>query len=159
MLFYCLGGRLSTVEQKLTTLLADGVNALGFELVGVEFVRARSSILRIYIDSEQGITVDDCAQVSYQASAVLDVEDPISVPYSLEVSSPGLDRPLFTVAHFQRFIGQQVAIVLRIAMQNRRKWQGEIKSVDGEFITIIVEGKDEVFAFNNIQKANLIPHF
>lgn len=150
---------MSTVEQKLTTLLAEPVNALGFELVGVEFVRARSSILRVYIDSEQGITVDDCAQVSYQASAILDVEDPITVPYSLEVSSPGLDRPLFTVQHFQRFIGQQVAIVLRIAMQNRRKWQGVIKSVDGEFITIIVEGKDEVFAFNNIQKANLIPHF
>ncbi|EYU16449.1 MULTISPECIES: ribosome maturation factor RimP [Photorhabdus] len=150
---------MSTLEQKLTAMISAPVEALGFELVGLEFIRARVSTLRIYIDSENGITVDDCADVSHQVSAVLDVEDPISVLYNLEISSPGLERPLFTVEHYQRFIGEEVSLVLRIAMQNRRKWLGIIKTVDGEMITVTVDGKDEVFALSNIQKANLVPHF
>src|SRR5471030_57429 len=140
-------------------MISAPVEALGYELVGIEFLRGRQSTLRIYIDSENGITVEDCADVSHQVSAVLDVEDPISVAYSLEVSSPGLDRPLFTAAQFAQFIGEEVSLVLRIAMQNRRKWQGIIKTVDGEMITVTVEEKDEVFALSNIQKANLVPHF
>ena len=135
------------------------VEALGFEFVGLEFIRARVSTLRVYIDNENGVTVNDCADVSHQVSAVLDVEDPISVPYSLEISSPGLERPLFTVAHYRRFLGKEVNLILRIAMQNRRKWQGIIKAVNDEMITVTVDGKDEVFALKNIQKANLVPHF
>jgi ribosome maturation factor RimP len=150
---------LSTLEQKLTDLISAPVEALGYELVGIEFVRSRTSILRIYIDSEDGINVDDCADVSHQVSAVMDVEDPITVPYNLEVSSPGLDRPLFTAEHYERYAGDEVTLVLRMAVQNRRKWQGIIKSVEGEMITVNVEGKDEVFALSNIQKANLVPHF
>ncbi len=150
---------MSTLEQKLTEMITAPVEALGYELVGIEFIRGRQSTLRIYIDSEDGITVDDCADVSHQVSAVLDVEEPITVAYSLEVSSPGLDRPLFTTAHFEQFAGEEVSVVLRIAMQNRRKWQGIIKTIDGEMITVTVDGKDEVFALSNIQKANLVPHF
>ncbi|QCR07501.1 ribosome maturation factor RimP [Brenneria rubrifaciens] len=157
--FYVLGVGLSTLEQKLTAMISAPVEALGYQLVGIEFIRGRQSTLRIYIDSEDGITVDDCADVSHQVSAVLDVEDPIAVAYNLEVSSPGLERPLFTVEHYVRFIGEEATVVLRMAVQNRRKWQGVIKAVDGEMITIIVEGKDEVFALSNIQKANLVPHF
>ena len=140
---------MSTLEQKLTEMITAPVEALGFELVGIEFIRGRTSTLRIYIDSEDGINVDDCADVSHQVSAVLDVE----------VSSPGLDRPLFTAEHYARFVGEEVTLVLRMAVQNRRKWQGVIKAVDGEMITVTVEGKDEVFALSNIQKANLVPHF
>ena len=143
----------------MTELVSAPVEALGYELVGIEFVRSRTSILRIYIDSEDGINVDDCADVSHQVSAVMDVEDPITVPYNLEVSSPGLDRPLFTAEHYTRFMGDEVSLVLRMAVQNRRKWQGIIKSVDGEMITVHVEGNDVVFALSNIQKANLVPHF
>jgi len=150
---------LSTLEQKLTSMISVPVEALGFEFVGLEFIRARVSTLRVYIDNENGVTVDDCADVSHQVSAVLDVEDPISVLYNLEISSPGLERPLFTVAHYQRFIGKEVNLILRIAMQNRRKWQGIIKAVNDEMITVTVDGKDEVFALKNIQKANLVPHF
>lgn len=157
--FYVLGVGLSTLEQKLTELISAPVEALGYELVGIEFVRGRTSTLRIYIDSEEGINVDDCADVSHQVSAVMDVEDPITVAYNLEVSSPGLDRPLFTAEHYVRFIGDEVSLVLRMAVQNRRKWQGIIKSVEGEMITVTVEGNDEVFALSNIQKANLVPHF
>ncbi|MFV9996832.1 MAG: ribosome maturation factor RimP [Arsenophonus endosymbiont of Dermacentor nuttalli] len=150
---------MSTLEQKLTSMISLPVEALGFEFVGLEFIRARVSTLRVYIDNENGVTVNDCADVSHQVSAVLDVEDPISVPYSLEISSPGLERPLFTVAHYRRFLGKEVNLILRIAMQNRRKWQGIIKAVNDEMITVTVDGKDEVFALKNIQKANLVPHF
>ncbi|CDG87494.1 ribosome maturation factor RimP [Xenorhabdus bovienii] len=150
---------MSTLEQKLTAMISAPVEALGFELVGLEFIRARVSTLRVYIDSEEGITVDNCADVSHQVSAVLDVEDPISVLYNLEISSPGLERPLFKAEHYQRFMGEEVSLVLRMAMQNRRRWQGIIKVVDGEMITVTVDGKDEVFALSNIQKANLVPHF
>ena len=112
-------------------MITAPVEALGFELVGIGFIRGRTSTLRIYIDSEDGINVDDCADVSHQVSAVLDVEDPITVAYNLEVSSPGLDRPLFTAEHYARFVGAEVTLVLRMAVQNRRKWQGVIKAVDG----------------------------
>lgn len=150
---------MSTLEQKLTEMITAPVEEMGFKLVGIQFIRGRQSTLRIYIDSDEGITVDDCANVSHQVSAVLDVEDPIFVAYSLEVSSPGVARPLFIAAHYRHFIGIDVSVVLRIAVQNRRKWQGIIKTVDGDMITVTVEGKDEVFTLNNIQKANLVPHF
>ncbi|MBD3744264.1 ribosome maturation factor RimP [Klebsiella pneumoniae] len=150
---------MSTLEQKLTEMLTAPVEALGFELVGIEFIRGRTSTLRIYIDSEDGINVDDCADVSHRVSAVMDVEDPITVAYNWKSLRLGLDRPMFTAEHYQRFTGEEVALVLRMAVQNRRKWQGIIKAVDGEMITVTVEGKDEVFALSNIQKANLVPHF
>lgn len=148
------------LERQLTEMLEAPVKALGYELVGLEFVRAGAhSTLRIYIDHENGITVDDCADVSRQASAVLDVEDPISVAYNLEVSSPGLERPLFKAAHYEQFIGHEVSIVLKMAMNNRRKWKGAIDAVDGDSITVTVDGQQEHFALSNIAKANLIPKF
>lgn len=157
--FYVLGVGLSTLEQKLAKLISAPVEALGYELVGIEFVRGRASTLRIYIDNQAGISVDDCAEVSHQVSSVMDVEDPITVAYTLEVSSPGLDRPLFTSAHYSRFIGEEACLVLRIPIENRHKWQGMIKAVEGDEITVTVEGFDKVFALSNIQKANLVPHF
>ena len=146
------------IRAKLTEMLAAPVEALGFELVGIEFIRGRTSTLRIYIDSEDGINVDDCADVSHRKRRH-GCRRPDHCRLQPEVSSPGLDRPMFTAEHYQRFTGEEVALVLRMAVQNRRKWQGIIKAVDGEMITVTVEGKDEVFALSNIQKANLVPHF
>ncbi|MDW6091939.1 ribosome maturation factor RimP [Vibrio rhizosphaerae] len=148
------------LEKQLSELLEAPVVAAGYELVGLEFVRAGAhSTLRIYIDHDNGITVDDCAEVSRQVSAVLDVEDPISVAYNLEVSSPGVDRPLFKSEHYEQFIGHEVNIVLKMAVGNRRKWKGIIQSVDGETIAVTVDGQEEQFALSNISKANLIPKF
>ncbi|SJN54002.1 ribosome maturation factor RimP [Vibrio ruber] len=148
------------LEKQLSELLEAPVVAAGYELVGLEFVRAGAhSTLRIYIDHDNGITVDDCAEVSRQVSAVLDVEDPISVAYNLEVSSPGVDRPLFKSEHYEQFIGHEVNIVLKMAVGNRRKWKGTIQSVDGETIVVTVDGQEEQFALSNISKANLIPKF
>lgn len=135
------------------------VEALGFELVGIEFICGCTFTLRIYIDSEDGINVDDCADVSYQVSAVLDVEDFITVAYNLEVFLLGFDCLLFTAEHYACFVGEEVTLVFCMAVQNCCKWQGVIKAVDGEMITVTVEGKDEVFALSNIQKANLVFYF
>ena len=102
-------------EQRLTELLSPTVEAAGFELLGCEFVPAgRHSTLRLFIDHPDGVTVDHCAVVSREVGAILDVEDPIQNEYNLEVSSPGLDRPLFTPAHFAKVVGQKVEVVVFI---------------------------------------------
>ncbi len=113
------------LERQLTEMLEAPVVAAGYELVRLEFVRAgQHSTLRIFIDHENGFTVEESAEVSRHLSVVLDVEDPISVFYNLEVSSPGLERPLFKAAHYEQFIGHEVSIVLKMADGNRRKWKG-----------------------------------
>lgn len=151
---------LATLEQKLQELLTPSIEDFGFELVGIECQRmGRYLTVRLFIDKEGGITIDDCADVSRQVSAILDVEDPIADKYNLEVSSPGLDRPLFTLAHYQRFIGQDVVIHLRIAMGDRRKWQGKLVRVEGDMITLLVDEQEHTFVFGNIQKANIVPKF
>ncbi|WP_445397355.1 ribosome maturation factor RimP [Zobellella sp. An-6] len=151
---------MATLEQRLTEMLTEPVEALGFELLGLEFVRAgRHSTLRLYIDHEDGIDVNDCAEVSRQVSAVLDVEDPISTEYDLEVSSPGLARPLFKPAHYQAIIGQEAELTLRMAVNNRRKLTGKVLAVEDTMIRLEVEGKEFPIAFANIQRANLVPNF
>ena len=91
------------IAETLRDSLASIVEALGYEFVGSEIVgQGKHAVLRIYIDSENGITIDDCSKVSYQVSAMLDVEDPIRGEYDLEVSSPGIDRPLFELSHFKK---------------------------------------------------------
>lgn len=151
---------MATLEQKLEELTADTIEAMGCELVGIECQRAgRYLTVRLFIDKEGGVTIDDCSDVSRQVSAILDVEDPIAEKYNLEVSSPGLDRPLFTLAHYERFVGRDVVVYLRIPMFDRRKWQGKLESVEGDLITLIVDNEPRQFAFGNIQKANLVPVF
>lgn len=151
---------MATLEQKLQELVEDTIDSMGFELVGIETQRAgRFLTVRLYIDKDGGVTIDDCSDVSRQVSAIFDVEDPIADKYNLEVSSPGLDRPLFTLAHYQRFIGRDVVIHLRMPMFDRRKWQGKLENVEGDTITLNVENEVRQFVFGNIQKANLVPVF
>ena len=151
---------MSQLEQRLTEMLTPPVEALGFEMVGVEFVRAgKHSTLRVYIDHPEGITVDHCADVSHQVSAVLDVEDPISTEYNLEVSSPGMDRPLFKEAHYQACIGEIVTVRLRVPMDNRRNFKGVLIACEAGNITVNVDGQTFVLAIANIEKGNLVPSF
>lgn len=141
-------------------MLNPPVEALGFELVGVEFVRAgKHSIMRVYIDHENGINVDDCAEVSHQVSAVLDVEDPISTEYNLEVSSPGMDRPLFKEQHYAAIIGEVVNIRLSMPMNNRRNFKGTLVAVEDGVVSVEVDGQTFDLAFANIEKGNLVPTF
>ena len=147
-------------EQKLTEMLRPSVEQVGKELLGIEFINAgKHSVLRLFIDHENGIDVDDCAEVSRQVSAILDVEDPISSEYSLEVSSPGLDRPLFDLAHFEVVIGETVDVKLSIPLNGRRKFKGVLDAVENEKLIVIVDGQDYELPHSNIDKANLVPKF
>lgn len=141
-------------------MLRPSVEQVGKELLGIEFISAgQNSILRLFIDHENGIDVDDCAEVSRQVSAILDVEDPISSEYSLEVSSPGLDRPLFDLAHFEAVIGETVDVKLSIPLNGRRKFKGVLDAIENDTLIVIVDGQDYELAYTNIDKANLVPKF
>lgn len=145
---------LTTVEQLIEPVIV----ALGYEFVGVEYSpQGRQSLLRIYIDNPDGITVDDCERVSRQVSAVLDVEDPIQGQYRLEVSSPGLDRPLFTLEQFSRFVGKTVKLRLVAPKEGRRNFSGTLKQVDNESVMIEQDGEDLALPFGQIDKAHLVP--
>lgn len=150
---------MASLEQRLIEIIQQPIEALGFELIGLEYIRSRQPILRIFIDHENGISVDDCAEVSHQISAIFDVEDPIASNYTLEVSSPGMDRPLFTIEHYKQFIDQNISFSLRIPTMNRRNWKGKLMQVENEMITVDVDGELHQFAFGNIQKANIVPQF
>ncbi|HEB56511.1 MAG TPA: ribosome maturation factor RimP [Gammaproteobacteria bacterium] len=147
------------LEEKLTRLVTSAVEALGLELVGVEYLaQGAHSMLRVYIDSEQGITLDDCSRVSHQLSGVLEVEDPIRGKYNLEVSSPGLDRPLFTLTHFERFVGQGVKLRLHQPVNGQRKFKGVIAAVEDGHIQIALDDSQVLeLEIDEIEKANLIP--
>lgn len=151
---------MATLEEKLSDLLKSSIEDLGCELWGIECQRTgRFLTVRIYIDKEGGVGVDDCADVSRQVSAILDVEDPIADKYNLEVSSPGVDRPLFTLEQYQRYIGEEIVVHLRIPVLERRKWQGKLESIENDMITLLVDGQPQVLVFGNIQKANVVAKF
>jgi ribosome maturation factor RimP len=115
--------------------------------------------LRVYIDSENGILVDDCSKVSHQISGVLDVEDPIQDNYHLEISSPGADRPFFKVSQFEQFIGSTVLVNLFSAINGRRKITGRIEKVEGDIITLQEAGQIFEVPFNAMSKARLVPEY
>lgn len=147
-------------EDKLTEMLLPAVEATGKELLGIEFVSAgKHSILRVYIDSENGINVDDCAEVSHQVSAILDVEDPISTEYNLEVSSPGMDRPLFKKAHYEAIIGEVVEVKLNMPLNGRRKFKGRLEAIENDTLIVEVDGESYELVISNIDKGNLVPQF
>jgi len=151
---------LAKFEQKLAELLRPAVEEVGKDLLGVEFVNAgKHSILRLFIDHVDGINVDDCAEVSRQVSAILDVEDPISTEYNLEVSSPGLDRPLFIKEHFQAVIGETINVKLSIPLNGRRKFKGKLENIDNDTLIVTVDGQDYEIVLSNVDKANLVPNF
>ena len=147
--------------ESLNTIVRRPVEAMGYELVGVELFRKGASglVLRVYIDSENGITLDDCGAVSHQLSGVLDVEDPISENYDLEISSPGLDRPLFELAHFERFKGQTARLKLLAPMDGRKKLEGMLAGTEGD--TVLLDAAGEMFRipFELIDTARLLPEF
>jgi ribosome maturation factor RimP len=147
-------------DTQLNGLLKPVVEALGYELVGVErFPRHQETLLRVYIDSVSGVTVDDCARVSHQVSGVLEVENVIRGHYILEISSPGLDRPLFSLEHFQRFINRQIKVELSTLVEGRRKIVGTIVGVEDQEVILreAENNKDYRIPFNRIGKARLVP--
>jgi ribosome maturation factor RimP len=145
--------------QTLRRILTSVVEAMGYEWVGMEFhPRHANALLRVYIDSAIGITLDDCQRVSHQMSGVLDVEDLIAGQYTLEVSSPGLDRPLFEARHFERFTGSEVRLQLRELLNGRRKLIGRLCGMRGDDVVIVdSEGQEWQVPLERIEKARLAP--
>jgi ribosome maturation factor RimP len=145
---------------KIQEIIEPVVETLGYELVGIEYLsQGKHSLLRVYIDHQNGITIDDCERVSHQLSGLLDVEDLIRGHYNLEVSSPGLDRPLFTIEHFERFRNQKAKVKLSLPVEGRRKFTGIIHGVKDGNIVLEVDEQDIELPFSTIEKANLIPEF
>lgn len=157
---------------QLTAMLAPTVEALGLELLGIEYLPAPgSALVRLYIDvpgaagatpadaSEggRGVTIEHCESVSREVSAQLDVEDPISANYTLEVSSPGVERPLFGARQFARFAGETAKVALKLPQDGRRRLTGRIVSADDESITFDVDGAPFVVQADNIDKGRLVP--
>ena len=150
-----------TADSALTMLIESVVEPMGYEAVGVEYAQhgAGSALLRVYIDHERGITLDDCEAVSRQLSGVLDVEDPIAEHYDLEVSSPGLDRPLFKMDHFERFVGARARIRLAAKLEGRRRFEGVLAGTDGTMVLLDADDQRIALPFDLIESARLVPEF
>lgn len=148
-------------NAELTNLLTPVVTDLGLECLGVEYSPSQGSgLVRVYIDAaSRAVTVDDCEAVSRQVSATLDVNDPIPGRYTLEVSSPGLDRPLYTSGQFSRIKGQVAKVEVNLAIAGRRRFQGPIVAVEGEDVILEQDGIPVRIAHGNIHKAKLVPQF
>lgn len=166
----------ANVRERLIVLTEPLLASLGYELVDIEYVPGRSqALLRVYIDwpggvppagvgaaddenrSYEGIGVDDCEKVSRELSALLDVEDPIAVAYTLEVSSPGLDRILRTAPHYRRFVGERVHVELQVARNGRRRYTGLLTKADDEGIELNVDGETVTMTLAEVGKARLAP--
>ena len=151
---------MAAVDSTLKALLQPVVEALGCELWGLQLDSGgKRKLLRIYIDREEGIGVEDCERVSRQSGAVLDVEDAISGEYVLEVSSPGMDRPLYELGQYERYIGEDVSLRLRFAYDGRRNFKGRLMGVDGDEIVLVVADTEYLFPVEGIDKANVVPRF
>lgn len=148
-------------NEQLTDLVAPAIADLGLECLGVEYSPSQgNSLVRVYIDcADRAVTVDDCEAVSRQVSALFDVNDPIDGRYTLEVSSPGLDRPLYTPEQFARFTGRQAKVELNLPLNGRRRFQGPILGVEGDSIRIEQDGIAVSIAHGNVHKAKLVAEF
>jgi ribosome maturation factor RimP len=146
--------------HKLNELLQPLVEDLGYEFIGLEYnSNPKHSVLRIYIDHENGVGVEDCETVSRETAALLDVKDPIRSQYNLEVSSPGLDRPLFTAAHYRQFEGCIAQVNLFAPQDGRRKFSGPILGADETSVRIEQDGSEVTLDLSNVVKARLVPDY
>ncbi|WP_158885082.1 ribosome maturation factor RimP [Rhodanobacter sp. L36] len=152
------------LTQRFNEVLAD----LGLECIGVEFTPSHGqSTLRVYVDlldksgavegERREIGIEDCETASRELSALLDVEDPVPGHYVLEVSSPGIDRPLFTAAQFAKVNGQEVKLLLKAPLEGRRRLRGKLISVEGEYISLEAEGKTFEFDHALVESARVVP--
>ncbi|APE31013.1 ribosome maturation factor RimP [Halomonas aestuarii] len=147
-------------DAALHALIEPVVSAMGFELWGIDHLsQGKHSRLVIYIDHEDGVSVDDCADVSRQVSAVLDVEDPVPGEYRLEVSSPGMDRPLFSLDQFERYAGHVVTVKLRVPFDGRRKFKGLLAGIENDEVLLQVDGEEYCFPIEGIDQARVVPQF
>ncbi len=144
--------------DELQVLLEPTIERLGYELTDLDVrLSGKGGLLRLTIDKPDGIDLDDCEKVSHAVSALLDVEDPVPGEYNLEVSSPGLDRKLTKVEHFQRFEGETLKVTMRFPMDGRRRFRGTLVSSDDENIVVEVDGETYSLPLATIDTARLVP--
>ncbi len=145
-------------SDELRNMLEPTVQRLGYELADLEVrLSGKGGLVRITIDKPEGIDLDDCEKVSHAVSALLDVEDPMAGEYNLEVSSPGLDRKLTKVEHFQRFEGETVKITMRFPIEGRRRFRGKLLSSNDESIVVEVDGESHSLPLARLDTARLVP--
>lgn len=145
-------------QDQLTELLEPVVQTLGCELWGIDYrAQGKHSMLRLYIDKDSGVQMEDCERVSRQVSSVLDVEDPISGEYTLEVSSPGMDRTLYRLEQYKAYIGSTLNVRLRVAFEGRKNFTGPLKGIENDEIVLEVDGEEYLLPYELIDKANLVP--
>lgn len=148
------------LREKLMALSEPLLAHLGYELVDLEYAPGRAhALVRVFIDGPEGVGVDDCEHVSHELAALLDVEDPVPTGYTLEVSSPGLDRVLRTPAHFLRFVGERIWLELRAARDGRRRYTGRLDASGPEGIELNVDGAMVAVKFAEIGRARLAPQW
>ncbi|MGH8475120.1 MAG: ribosome maturation factor RimP [Methylococcales bacterium] len=146
------------MSDRLTSLIEPIVSGMGYELVGVEFVSHNlHPVLRVFIDSARGVVVSDCAKVSHQLSGTLAVEDPIPGNYQLEISSPGIERPLYKLADFDRFKGSAAVVHVHEEIDSRRKFRCVLRGVEARKVLLEIDGQILEIAFDRIKKAHLAP--
>jgi len=147
-----------TLEDKIEALVRPVIESMDIGFWGCEYLPAgKNSMLRIFIDKENGVNVDDCGRVSRQISAIMDVEEPISSAYTLEVSSPGIDRPLFTPEQFKMYQGEKVQIRTSMSVMGRKRFKGVMEAINEQGIDIEVDGEVYEIDFSTIEKATVIP--
>ena len=148
------------LQERVQALLEPLVESLGYELVCLELLGSGSNaLLRLYIDGPQGIGLEDCERVSREVSATMDVANPISGSYRLEVSSPGLDRPLAKPEHFQRYAGRQAKVQMRMPIEGRRRFAGRLLGLEQDEIVIEVDGSSFRLPLEQVEKARLVPEY
>jgi len=147
-------------QSHLWDLFEPVVNGMGFDLIEIEhFPNPKHGVLRLFIDREGGVTIDDCADVSRQISALIDVEDPIRGQFNLEVSSPGLDRPLRRLKDFQRFTGSLVKLKTVVPLEGQRNFKGRLLEANEEVLVIETDTEEISLPMNAIEKARIVPEF
>jgi ribosome maturation factor RimP len=148
------------MSEQLRELIEPVVIGLGFELWGLEYLnQGKHSVLKIYIDSDNGIDVDDCASVSRQVSGLMDVEEPLKGKYTLEVSSPGMDRRLFQLYQFEMFKGAMIKVSLRSPFEGKRKFTGLLCGVEDDDVVLRLGEEEILFPFTDIDRAQVVPEF
>lgn len=148
------------MNEEFQALIEPIVKSFAYELWGLEYLtQGRYSVLKIFIESEKGVNVDDCARISKQVSSLFDVEDVISTNYTLEVSSPGMNRRLFTVEQFEKYKGAKVKLYLRSAFEGKRKFKGVLCGVEEGDVVLRVGDEEYLFPFDDIDRANVLPVF
>ena len=147
------------LSNQIQRLIEPAIDDLGFDVVRVQLSGKNEILMQVMVEhkNDQGMTVDDCATISRAISALLEVEDPVKSAYTLEVSSPGIDRPLVKLGDFERFEGNQAKVETNIAQDGRKRFKGRLLGVEGDNIKILVDGREMILAHPDIRRAKLLP--